>query len=68
MQVLRNTLNCTLPIELVYNGEYEMDAKTCNKFEVRTAHSGSYVISSVLVLISVTRIAIATQSEISLMW
>lgn len=34
MQVLRNTLNCTLPIELVYNGEFEMNNLTCQKFEV----------------------------------
>ena len=34
VQVLRNTLNCTLPVELVFNGEYEMDKGTCDKFEV----------------------------------
>ncbi len=32
--MLRNTLNCTLPIELVYNGEFEMNNVTCQRFEV----------------------------------
>ena len=35
LQVIRKTLNCTLPVEIVYNGEYEMDSKTCHRFEVR---------------------------------
>lgn len=35
MQVLRETLGCTLPMEIVFNGEREMDNRTCAKFEVR---------------------------------
>ena len=34
-QVLRDTLNCTLPIEIIYNGPLEMDAWAIQKFEVR---------------------------------
>lgn len=34
VQVLRDTLNCTLPIEIVYNGPAEMDAWAIQKFEV----------------------------------
>ena len=34
-QVLRDTLNCTLPIELIYNGPAEMDQWAINKFQVR---------------------------------
>ncbi|CAK0786177.1 hypothetical protein CVIRNUC_009390 [Coccomyxa viridis] len=33
VSVIRKTLNCTLPVEIVYNGEYEMDSKTCHRFE-----------------------------------
>ena len=33
-QVLRDTLNCTLPIEIIYNGPAEMDAWAIQKFEV----------------------------------
>ena len=33
-QVLRDTLNCTLPIEIIYNGPLEMDAWAIQKFEV----------------------------------
>lgn len=32
-QVLRETLGCMLPIEIVFNGEREMDKRTCAKFE-----------------------------------
>jgi len=32
---LRETLNCTLPIEIIYNGPSEMDAWAIQKFEVR---------------------------------
>jgi hypothetical protein len=35
-QVLRDTLNCTLPIEIIYNGPLEMDAWAIRKFEVDT--------------------------------
>ena len=34
-QVLRDTLNCTLPIEIIYNGPAEMDLWAINKFQVR---------------------------------
>ena len=34
-QVLRDTLNCTLPIEIIYNGPLEMDAWAIHKFEAR---------------------------------
>ena len=34
MQVLRGTLGCKLPIEIIYNGKYEMDWRTHVKFEV----------------------------------
>lgn len=34
MQVLRNTLNCTLPVEVVYNGAEEMGPDLVHKFEV----------------------------------
>ena len=34
LQVLRDTLRCRLPIEVVYNGKYEMDAPACAHFEV----------------------------------
>ena len=34
MQVLRDTLNCTLPIEIIYNGPREMDDWAVNKFQV----------------------------------
>ena len=33
-QVLRETLRCRLPIEVIYNGKYEMDAPACAHFEV----------------------------------
>lgn len=33
-QVLRDTLRCRLPIEVIYNGKYEMDAPACAHFEV----------------------------------
>lgn len=32
---LRETLNCTLPIEIIYNGPSEMDDWAIQKFEVR---------------------------------
>ena len=32
--MLRHTLECQLPVEIVFNGEFEMDAKTCDKFQV----------------------------------
>ena len=34
LQVLRDTLNCTLPIEIIYNGPREMDQWAVNKFQV----------------------------------
>ena len=34
MQVLRDTLNCSLPIEIIYNGPAEMDEWAVNKFQV----------------------------------
>ena len=34
MQVLRDTLNCSLPIEIIYNGPREMDDWAVNKFQV----------------------------------
>ena len=34
VQVLRDTLNCTLPIEIIYNGPREMDEWAVNKFQV----------------------------------
>lgn len=33
-QVLRDTLDCTLPIEIIYNGPAEMDLWAINKFQV----------------------------------
>ena len=42
LQVLRDTLNCTLPIEIIYNGPREMDEWAVNKFQVDSllrAHS-----------------------------
>lgn len=33
-QVLRQTLNCTLPIEIVYNGPVEADEVVRRQFEV----------------------------------
>ena len=35
LQVLRDTLNCTLPIEIIYNGPGEMDNWAINKFQAR---------------------------------
>ena len=35
-QVLRHTLGCQLPIEIIYNGRYEMDPDTQHRFEVGT--------------------------------
>ena len=37
MQVLRDTLNCSLPIEIIYNGPKEMDEWAVNKFQVTLA-------------------------------
>ena len=36
LQVLRDTLNCTLPIEIIYNGPGEMDDWAINKFQARS--------------------------------
>ena len=33
LQVLRDTLNCTLPVEIIYNGPGEMDDWAINKFQ-----------------------------------
>lgn len=44
-QVLRDTLNCTLPIEIIYNGPGEMDSWAVNKFQVTPSfaeHSGKW--------------------------
>ena len=67
VQVLRKILNCTLPIELVYNGEYEMDAKTCNRFEVCMAQFGSDMSISILVLICLSFALPSPQSRILLL-
>jgi hypothetical protein len=43
-QVLRDTLGCRLPVEIVYNGNWEMDDKSCAKFQVsrkRAYHKGA---------------------------
>ena len=37
MQVLRHTLNCSLPIEIIYNGPSEMDDWSVKKFQVPVA-------------------------------
>ena len=34
LQVLRETLNCTLPIEVIYSDPSEMSKHTAAKFEV----------------------------------
>ncbi len=43
LTVLRESLNCTLPIEIIYNGPLEMDAWSIQTFEVghlpRTQHT-----------------------------
>ncbi|CAL8463979.1 g3514 [Coccomyxa elongata] len=47
IKVLRETLGCMLPIEIVFNGEREMDKRTCAKFEgdfrgVRCVDAGAF--------------------------
>ncbi|CAL5224336.1 g7008 [Coccomyxa viridis] len=46
IKVLRDTLNCTLPIEIIYNGPREMDEWAVNKFQksfkdVRCVNAGT---------------------------
>lgn len=36
--VLRESLNCSLPIEIIYNGPNEMDLWSIKKFEVLPFH------------------------------
>ena len=40
--MLRDTLNCTLPIEIIYNGPGEMDDWAINKFQARSLRPPLY--------------------------
>lgn len=42
VQVLRDTLNCSLPIEIIYNGPREMDEWAVNKFQVLSLLRGTW--------------------------
>ena len=49
LKTLREHLHCTLPVELFYNGPWEMDNRTRDFFQVRALwHSGRPLLTGVL--------------------